>query len=278
MKRLLAATALVLGVSSYLVAQAPTPAPAGTGSTAPAPRRANGKPDFSGIWSPPYVPDMTRNGRNQTGHAEPPFSPGDVPAARQELYAKGNRAELPFTPWGLQAWTTYNADTDDATGNCFPYGLTRAMNSPYPIQIMQDDRHIALLFELDMLHHVVPFSTTLPKYAADNPTWYGYSLAQWDGDTLVIETRGFNGYTRLDTVGHPHSDQLHVTQTFKRLDADRIAHTMTIDDPKTYTRTWSNERVWRRLDEPLIEYSCEENNRSLWEGRIKMWTPPWAKK
>ena len=62
-----------------------------------------------------------------------------------------------------------------------------------------------------------------------------------------------------------------------RVDAARIAHTITITDPKTYTRPWSNERVFTRLDQPLFEYSCEENNKSLWEGRIKMWTPPWAR-
>jgi len=276
MKRVFRAAAIVLAMSLNLVAQAPPPG--GKPAADPAPRRSNGKPDFSGVWSAPYVPDMTRNGRNQVGHAEPPFSPADTPDARQAIYAKGNRAELPFTASGLQGWTSYDASTDDATGNCFPYGLPRMMNSPYPIQIMQDDRHIAFLFELDMLHHIVPFSSTLPKHAEGNPSWYGYSLARWDGDTLVVESQGFNGYTRLDTIGHPHSDQLRVTQTFKRLDADRIGQTITINDPKTYTRPWSNERVFTRLDQPLFEYSCEENNKSLWEGRIKRWTPPWVKK
>ena len=105
-------------------------------------------------------------------------------------------------------------------------------------------------------------------------TWYGYSLARWDGDTLVVESQGFNGYTRLDTDGHPHSDQLRVTQTFRRLDADRIGQTITIDDQKTYTKPWSNERVFTRL----TCFPVEENNKSLWEGRIKRWTPPWVKK
>jgi hypothetical protein len=272
--RVLPAAAVALAASLHAATQAPAPA----GSTAgPAPRRADRRPDFAGVWRAPYVPDMTRNGASQRGHAEPPFSPADPPRVRQELYAAGNRAELPFTAWGLEQWTAYDASTDDATGNCFPYGLTRMMNAPYPIQIMQDERHVAFLFELDMLHHVVPFSAALPRHAAGNPTWYGHSLARWDGDALRIESQGFNGYTRLDTVGHPHSDQLRVIQTFRRLDADRIAHTITIDDPKTFTRPWGNERVWTRMDEPLFEYSCEENNRSLWEGRIRLWVPPWAR-
>ena len=109
------------------------------------------------------------------------------------------------------------------------------------------------------------------------PTWFGNSVGQWDGDTLVIDTIGFNGYTRLDTIGHPHSDALHLVQTFNRTDFGHVAYTVTINDPKTYTRPWKNVRTFTLLQGALIEYSCEENNKSLWEGRIKAWTPPWVK-
>jgi hypothetical protein len=107
-----------------------------------------------------------------------------------------------------------------------------------------------------------------------NPTWFGDSIAKWDGDTLVIDTVDFNGYTRLDTKGNPHSDKLHLVQTFNRTNAGQIAQTVTIDDPVFYTKPWTNERTWLLSTGELIEYSCEENNRSLWEGRIKLWTPP----
>lgn len=264
--------AVVAALSWHVSAQDPgagAPPPGGS-----VPRLQDGKPDLRGVWMPPYVPDMTLNRRDQRGYAEPPFSPGDTPQVRQALYAEGNRAELPFTPWGLQEWSAYDAASGDYTGSCFPFGLQRSLNAPYPFQIMQDDRHVAFLFEINTWHHVVPLTTEFPRLTAEHPTWYGYSIGRWDGDTLVVETRGFNGYTRLDTVGHPHSDALHLTQTFRRLDAARMAYTVTVRDPKTYTRAWSNERTFTRLDGPLIEYSCEENNRSLWEGRIKLWTPP----
>jgi hypothetical protein len=149
------------------------------------------------------------------------------------------------------------------------------MNAPYPLQIMQDDRHVAVLFEINSWHHVIPLNVEPP--VDPNPQWFGHSVGRWKGDTLIVETRGFNGYTRLDTIGHPHSDRLHLTQTFSRTDADHIAYSVTVDDPTFYTKPWTNARVFTRMDTPLIEYSCEENNRSLWDGRIKAWTPPWVK-
>jgi hypothetical protein len=238
-------------LSAAVVGQSPG---AGAPSADGPPRRADGHPDLSGVWMPPYVPDMTVNKQDQRGYAN-----------------------LPFTPAGLADWSQYDAATGDYTGSCFPFGLQRSVNAPYPLQIMQDERQIALLFEINTWHHVIPFAREFPKQAADNPTWYGYSIGRWEGDTLVVETRGFNGFTRLDTIGHPHSDALHLTQTFTRLDRARMAYTVTVDDPKTYTRPWTNERTFKRMETPLMEYSCEENNRSLWQGRIKGWTTPWSK-
>ena len=258
------------GTGPRVAAQTAVPAPA-----TPAPRLSNGRPDLTGVWMPPYVPDMTRSARDQQGYAEPPFSPTDTAQARQALYASGNRAELPFTPWGLQDWSSYDAADGDYTGSCLPYGLTRSFNAPYPYQILQSDTLVAVLFELNTWHHLIHLAE---KHPADlEPTWFGHSIGRWDGDTLVVDTIGFNGYTRLDTIGHPHSAALHVTQTFKRTDGQHIAYTVTIDDPQTYTKRWKNERVLTLLKTPLLEYSCEENNKSLWDGRIKAWTPPWAK-
>ena len=274
--RALSAFVLCLTAAAAAVSIAAQSPPPGAAAAGPIPRLAGGTPDLRGVWMPPYVPDMSRNGRDQRGHAEAPFTPGDTPAVRQALYAKGTRAELPFTASGLQEWISYDAADGDYTGSCFPMGLTRSMNTPYPFQIMQDDRHIAVLFESNNWHHVIPLNSSLPT--DPHPQWFGHSVGRWIGDTLTVESAGFNGYTRLDTVGHPHSDQLRVTQTFRMTDADHIAYTVTIDDQKTYVRPWSNERVFTRLQAPLIEYSCQENNRSLWEGRIKPWTPPWVNK
>ena len=228
--------------------------PTRTAPTGPAPRLTNGRPDLSGVWDHPYVPDMSvSNQRN------PALQKGAGP--------------LPYTPAGEQNITSYDPEKNgDYTGMCMPFGFMRSVNAPYPIQIFQNEKYVAFLFEQNTWFHVVPFKTEHSK--EPNPTWFGESIATWDGDTLVVDTVGFNGYTRLDTRGNPHSDQLHLVQRFTRTDAGHMRYTVTVDDPVYYAKPWTNERAFTLTNGHLIEYSCEENNRSLWEGRIKLWTPP----
>jgi hypothetical protein len=210
------------------------------------PRTADGKPDISGVWQRPYVPDMTRTFANQQGERE-----------------------LPFTPLGAQRFKSYDPGTFDYTAHCLPQGMTRSMNSPFPIEIFQTAKRIAILFEAWNVFHVIPADgRTFP--AAIEPTWIGTSIGRWDGDTFVVETRGFNGKTNLDTVGHPHSDQLTLTQRFIRADATHMTYEVLVDDPVTYTRPWKNVRTFTlRKDWELMEYSCMENNKDLLEGHLK---------
>ena len=223
-----------------------------TPPTGPAPRLSTGKPDFNGVWDHPYVPDMA--------------------ASRNSAVQKG-AGPLPYTEAGLANIKSYDPEKNgDYTGMCMPFGLMRSINSPYPIQIMQNDKYVAFLFEQSTWFHVVPFRNSHSE--EPNPTWFGESIARWDGDTLVIDTIGFNGYTRLDTRGNPHSKQLHLVQTFTHTDAGHLRYTVTVEDPVYYAKPWTNERTFTLTNGDLIEYSCEENNRSLWEGRIKLWVPP----
>ncbi len=222
--------------------------------TGPAPRLPSGRPDLNGVWDHPYVPDM-----GATNKTDPALQKGPP--------------EIPYSVAGRDNLQAYDPEKNgDYTGMCMPFGLARSMNAPYPIQILQTDAYVGFLFEQNTWFHVVPFKTAHSKDV--NPTWFGESIAKWEGDTLVIDTIGFNGFTRLDTKGNPHSDQLHLVQTIRRIDAGHIAYTVTIDDPVYYTKPWTNERTFTLTNGDLLEYSCEENNRSLWEGRIKMWTPP----
>jgi hypothetical protein len=225
---------------------AATPATEAASASDGIPRTPWGKPDLSGIWQRPYVPDMSvDNGRNQ-------FGPG----------------ELPMTEAGRINYEEYNGGIGgDYTGSCLPFGLTRSMNSPDPIQFMQTEDYFAFLYEQDSWYKVVHIDGQ--DHSLGIPTWFGTTVANWDGDTLVMVTTNFNGKTRLDTRGHPHSDQMTVTERFTRMDPDTLEYEVTIDDPIYYTEPWSNRRIFKRQTAfDLIEYACMEGNKSLWEGRI----------
>jgi hypothetical protein len=214
--------------------------------TGPTPRLASGKVDFSGVWQKPYVPDMSKDGKDQKGFAL-----------------------LPFTPWGEAEWKKYDAAEGDYTGACLPFGMPRSVNTPEPMQIMQSDTYFAFLFEQNSWFAVVPIDGR--PHRTGIATWFGDSVGHWEGDTLVIDTVNFNGKTRLDTIGHPHSDQLHLVQRFTRPDRGHISYEMIVEDPKAYTKPFNNTRTLTlRPDWEMMEYSCEENNKSLWEGRIKV--------
>lgn len=223
---------------------------AGAQESPPIPHMPDGRPDFQGVWDHPYVPDMTKDRENQKG-----------------------AGELPFTEWGRNNWENYDVSKFDYTGHCLPFGMMRSVNvGGYPIQIMQNATYLAFLFEQNTWFHVVYVDGRAhPKPNELNPTWFGNSIGTFEGDTLVVDTVGFNGRTRLDTIGHPHSDQLHLVQRFRYVDGNHIDYQVTVDDPKTYTRPWTNTRVFTRMKpgEELIEYSCEENNRDFTEGHIK---------
>ena len=212
------------------------------------PRMPDGHPNLQGVWQHPYVPDMSLD--------------------REDQKSEG---ALPFTPAGANNFKNYDVSKFDYTGHCLPFGLLRSMNvGGYPIQIMQNPDYLAFLFEQNTWFNVV-YMDGRPHPKDLEPTWFGHSIGKWEGDTLVIDTIGFNGRTRLDTIGHPHSDKLHVIQRLTPADVNRITYEVTIDDPIYYTKPWKNTRTFSRMPhgQELIEYSCEENNRDFTEGHIK---------
>jgi hypothetical protein len=250
-------------------------APAG-----PVPRLANGKPDLSGHWTNPYTPNMALRVVDPVTREPLKFArQGEaIPGALAPAAGNAPRAfDLPYTEWGLKKWKEYDpVGKGDYAGNCLPFGMSRNINSPHGVQIIHHPDALAFLFEQNTWHTWVPTNASF-KWPADLPeTWNGISVGRWEGDTLVVETAGFNGYTKLDTAGHPHSKELKLTNTFTRTDSQSITHTVTVHDPKAYTRDWMNVRTWRLkpANDVLMEYSCEENNlRNMLEGSIKIWQP-----
>jgi len=249
----------------------------------PAPRLANGKPDLSGHWTNPYTPDMAARGTVLDPKTRMPLQFArlgePLPDARPSATGRGARTyDLPYTDKGLKHWKEYDPVTKgDYAGTCLPFGMSRNINSPHGLQMVQNNDALAIMFEQNTWFHWVPTNAAF-KWPADIPeSWNGVSTGRWDGDTLIIETKGFNGYTRLDTSGHPHSKDLVMTNTLKRTDSNTIEHTVTVHDPMTYTQDWMNVRTWRikPVNDVIMEYSCEENNLdNILNGAIKRWTPP----
>jgi hypothetical protein len=209
--------------------------------TAPAPRRPDGKPDLTGIWiaDPPKLRDATAG-----------LKPGDVqmlPAA-EALFKQRETGD-------------YSALDPDA--NCLPQGVPKIDATPLPFKIIQEPNHITVLYEaFDQFRQFFMDGRELPK--DPNPQWFGYSIAHWDGDTLVVQSSGFNGKAWLDQVGHPSSEALKVTERFRRKDYGHMEVQATVDDPQTYKKPWTFTQPLSLIpDGDLLELVCNENNRDL---------------
>ena len=184
------------------------------------------------------------------------------------IVAADEDASVPSLHW-TKAMHAYNASNNvayDPEGFCLPPGGPRSMGTPYPIEIIQHRDRIIIIFEggghvwreihMDGRQH--PDKETL------NPSYFGHSVGHWEGDTLVVDTVGFNEKTWLDFGGHMHSDQLHTIEYITRPDKNTLHYEATIDDPGAYTEAWTVawDINWSEGQE-LADYICQENNKYM---------------
>ena len=232
----------------------PSPARSQTGKALDIPRLSNGKPDFNGVWDHPRVFDVTKS--------------GNACAAGSHGFTQQSSGDLSYTEWGLAQWKVV-AHRFDYSAHCLPWGYARAWQVEYPVEIVQTPQRLAILFESNNIFHVV--ATDGRDHPKDvEPTWMGNSVGKYEGDTLVIDTIGFNGKTWIDTAEHPSSDALHMVERVHYTDPQHLAYEVTWEDSKTYTKPIKNTRVLSRMKpgEELMEYWCMENNKDLWEGHL----------
>ena len=230
----------VVTVSLAVVWTASAQAPAASDQNIP--RMPDGKPDFSGLYNIPYTPNMA---------------------------AGGKESEVPYTERGRQAYLNHDSK-DDPTANCWFPGVPRIMQSPYPARIIQNHDYLVILFEYMTMHRIIPLDGR-PHPANMEPSFMGDSVGHWEGDTLIVDTTNLKDvpWTWLDTAGHQHSDALHVIERFHRTPGSpKVDYEFTVDDPKMYTKPWTNSRPLTPLKPTpglpdLLEYNCEENNRDL---------------
>jgi len=239
-----------------LIVMAVTPS---TGqNTKAVPRLPNGKPDLTGVWDHPRVGDFSKDSKGCAGGS-------------QGCSATAETKEFPWTAAGKAAFD--EKPKFDYGVHCLPWGYVRSWGTPYPLELMQKDHKLAIMFEQNKWFHIVPTDGRKLEDVVEEgePTWMGSSVGHWEGDTLVVETAGVNGKTWIDTAEHPHSDALKVVERFDRYDYDHIRHQVTIADAKYLTKPMTNTGilVLMKPGQELFEYSCEENNKEIMEGHIQ---------
>jgi len=215
------------------------------------PRMANGKPDFSGMYTPP----STVNGMGPRGNL---------------IFNAPNMA--PVIPGGedlLYIPRTGDARIDEPRAMCLPAGFPSGMLYILPIQFIQNPDHLVIIPELQRAARIIP-TDGRPHREGLEPSYYGDSVGHWEDDTLVIETVNFRRWILDDyhytdpTKSRWHSDAMTTTERLRR-NGDILEYRITIDDPKIFEHPWSQDfELTLRPDwEPLglLEYACEAGNR-----------------
>jgi len=228
------------------------PEPARSAKAAPTPRLPNGQPDLGngkGSWNPRVIANIA----------------GVGPDARERSPVE-QVLDVPFQPWARKAYDTRMADLqkDDPEGRCLPPGIPRLYQTPFPFQVFQLPDRVLFVFEGGS-HMWRPVFTDGRAHSKDpNPSYLGESIGHWEGDTLVVDTIGFNDRTWLDQSGHPHTEALHTVERFTRRDELTLHYQVTIEDSGAYTRPWTTSYTipWSAGSEPM-EYICHENNLDL---------------
>lgn len=208
-----------------------TTATSSAAEPAKVPRLANGKPDLSGVY------DSLGGGGGRGPAAQP--APVLKPGAEKYRVVRG-----PNDP--------------GVTSDCMPLAPPQAFNVPYQVQLVQSAHHLAILHEYPGTFRIVPTDGG-PHPVDPDPTWMGDSVAHWDGDTLVVDTIGFNDKTEIS--GFKHSEGLHVVERFTRTDLNTLQYEATIEDPNVFAQPWKVARRFSLRPElsKVDEFVCEHN-------------------
>lgn len=251
-------TAAMLAVSAF--AQAPKQAAPQKSSAIP--RTASGKPDLTGVW---------QGGSTQRGSWEEANGGTGVggsgrdaaaPVALSSNDRPAGREGAPYQPWAakkvLEAFN--RRGIDDPTSRCLPAGIPRTVTlGLFPQQFVQTPTQIIMLYEYMNVFRVIPFASKHPDDII--PSYLGSAIARWEGDTLVVDSIGYNDQTWLAGTGTFHTEALHTIERFTRVDKDRINYEITMEDPNVLTKPWKlQSSLMLREGTRLEEYTCAENN------------------
>lgn len=176
-----------------------------------------------------------------------------------------NGEEPPMLPWAADKLNerikrSQAGDPEDLTlTHCLPAMPAMLLGGPYPVQIIESAGQVTMLFEEQNHFRSIYLNAKQPE--DPDPAYMGHSVGRWEGDTLVVDTIALVEETPVDRVGMPHSDQLHLTERYKRTGADTMEVLITVDDPKTFARPWQARANYRLTPAGtrITEYVCSNN-------------------
>ena len=232
-------------------------------------RTPDGKPDMNGIWQ-----SLNTANWDLLPHAAaqgPVLALGSAGAQPPGLgVVEGN--EIPYLPAALAKKKENGAHwlTQDPEVKCFLPGVPRATYLPYPFQIVQTPGLVAIAYQFASASRLIPIKARTEESPIDS--WMGDSYGRWDGDTFVVDVKGFNDATWFSRAGDFHSDELHVIERYTPLSREVIQYEATIEDPKTFTRPWKiSMPLYRHLEKgaQLLEFKCVEFVEELLYGTLR---------
>jgi hypothetical protein len=223
--------------------------------SARAPKARDGKPDLSGIWR--AAPDPLGKPEGVENDIFPRYFANIAKDFKPDEMVLRPAADVLFK----ERLRTQGKNAPEA--HCVPVGVPGINTFPLAFKIVQMPRLIIMLYEKDTTYRQI-FMDGRPLPHDPNPSFMGYSIGRWEADTLVIESIGFKNDGYLDRMGHPHSEQLHLTERYRRLDVGHLSIQMTIDDPTTYAKPFTYVQPAILLpDTDLLEYFCAENEKDI---------------
>ena len=230
------------------------------------PRAPNGKPDLSGVWRTEFAPPG-ENERLFGSDVKTSAVPGDDPTTFSKYFfnilVDFKPEETPLLPEAAELFRkSVAARARSGPALCLPLGLPRADLFNYaPFKIIQTPGMIAVLYEADNTHRQI-FTDGRKLPVDPQPAWLGYSVGKWEADTLIVDASGFTVMSPLDLMGHPHSEDLHIQERFRRRDFGHMDLRITIDDLKMYTRPFTIKVTEVLIpDSDILESVCNENEK-----------------
>jgi hypothetical protein len=236
--------------------------------SAPAPRAPDGKPDLTGVWA--HEKSSLEEFRRLLGPDYDPAKQTTLIGMENEVVHKYGfnilidykPDEVTLTPEGEALMKRKTAERNPDNVCHGEYGWPVLGLLAEPMKLVQSPRETVVLYEIDHEHRQIFVDGRKFPAEFQLPAYLGYSVGRWEGDTFVVETRGFNDRTPLDAVGHPRSEGMHVTERYRRRDYGHLESELTFDDPKIYTKAFTVKINYELVpNNDIFEMFCGENEK-----------------